>query len=171
MLTALPCPDGPLAIRNRAMLLIGFGAAMRRSELVALRVGDVARVPGRGVTVLVARSKTDPHRRGQSVAIWANPMTPLACPLAVLERWLALREAASDMSACSTVEARDARPLFCGMSKAGRLSGLGLSDKSVARLLKSAAEAAGLDPDRYSGHSLRPAWRPQPVTTGPAWPI
>ena len=43
------------------------------------------------------------------------------------------------------------------MSKAGRLSGAALSDKAVARLVKTAAAVAGLDPERYSGHSLRVA--------------
>ena len=155
MLAGLPCPGAPLAIRNRAMLLLGFGAALRRSELVALRLGDVQIVPGRGLTVLVRRSKTDQHGRGQQVAIWANPATPLTCPAASLERWLALRDSAPDVASCFSAEGRSALPLFCRMSKAGRLSGIALSDKAVARLVKTAAEAAGLDPERYSGHSLR----------------
>ena len=41
------------------------------------------------------------------------------------------------------------------MTKAGRPTGAALSDKAVARLVKGAAERAGLDPARYSGHSLR----------------
>lgn len=49
----------PLGARDRAMLLLGFGAALRRSELVALSVGDVTPVPGRGVRLLVRWSKTD----------------------------------------------------------------------------------------------------------------
>ena len=155
MLAALPSPESPLGIRNRAMLLLGFGAALRRSELVGLRIGDVQPVPGRGVTVLVRRSKTDQHGRGQLVAIWANPAHPLTCPAAAVERWLALRDTASDVARCFGREAQDALPLFCGMSKAGRLSGVALSDKAVARLVKSAAASAGLDPERYSGHSLR----------------
>jgi hypothetical protein len=32
---SVPYPDGPLGARARAMLLLGFGAALRRSELVA----------------------------------------------------------------------------------------------------------------------------------------
>ena len=47
------------------------------------------------------------------------------------------------------------RPLFCGLTKAGRLTGTKLSDKAVVRLVKQAAEQAGLDPQRYAGHSLR----------------
>ncbi len=155
MLAALPSPDAALGIRNRAMLLLGFGAALRRSGLVGLQIGDVELVPGRGLSVLVRRSKTDQHGRGQAVAIWANPADPLACPAASVERWRALREAAPDVTQCLTAEARGARPLFCGMSKAGRLSGTALSDKAVARLVKTAAAAAGLDADKYSGHSLR----------------
>ena len=155
MLGALPSPTSPLGLRNRAMLLLGFGAALRRSELVGLRIGDVEPVPARGIAVLVRRSKTDQQGRGQQVAIWANPAEPLLCPAAALERWLALRAAAPDVTQCFSAEARGARPLFCGMSKAGRLSGIALSDKAVARLVKTAAEAAGLDADKYSGHSLR----------------
>lgn len=105
--------------------------------------------------MLVRRSKTDQQGRGQQVAIWANPAEKLLCPAAALERWLALREAVPDVTQCFSAEARAARPLFCGMSKAGRLSGLALSDKAVARLVKTAAKAAGLDADKYSGHSLR----------------
>src|SRR5206468_305907 len=65
MLAALPSPESPLSISNRAMLLLGFGAALRRSELVGLRIRDVQLVPGRGLTVLVRRSKTDQYGRGQ----------------------------------------------------------------------------------------------------------
>ena len=50
---------------------------------------------------------------------------------------------------------RAERPLFCGVTKTGRLTGAVLSDKAVVRLVKTAAAAAGLDPERYSGHSLR----------------
>ena len=60
------------------MLLLGFGAALRRSELVALRIGDVEPVLGRGLRLWVRRSKTDQH--GQEVAVWANPAEPLLCP-------------------------------------------------------------------------------------------
>src|SRR3954454_2647795 len=164
MLTALPSPGSPLGIRNRAMLLLGFGAALRRSELVGLRIGDVQLVPGRGVTVLVRRSKTDQYGRGQQVAIWANPADPLTCPAVSIERWLALRDTGPDVANCFGPEARDALPLFCGMSKTDRLSVNALSDKAVVRLVKGAAEAAGLDPERYSGHSLRADSPPPPVT-------
>jgi integrase len=54
-----------LAARNRAMLLLGFGAALRRSELVALTLSDAEIVPGRGLRLLIRRSKTDQQGRGR----------------------------------------------------------------------------------------------------------
>ena len=144
-----------IVARGRAMLLLGFGAALRRSELVALTLGDIEAVPGRGVRVLVRRSKTDQHGKGQEIAVAANPADREFCPQTALERWLAYRRDAADLPWTLSPEARAARPLFCAVTKAGRLTGAALSDKAVARLVKHAATTAGLDPAKYSGHSLR----------------
>src|SRR4051812_6463936 len=81
MLAALRSPASPLGIRNRAMLLLGFGAALRRSELVGLRIGDVQLVPGRGVTVLVRRSKTDQYGRGQASRSQSGPTRRTLSPV------------------------------------------------------------------------------------------
>jgi hypothetical protein len=59
---------------------------------------------------------------------------------------------------------RQGRPLFCGIDKAGTLKGKPVADLVVARLLKQAALQAGLDPARFSGHSLRGGCRPMPAT-------
>ena len=155
LLTACPPPDSALGARNRAMLLLGFGAALRRSELVALQLGDVETVPDRGLRLLVRRSKTDQHGQGQDIAIWANATEPLLCPVAALQAWRFHRDRAGDLDWTAADSARRERPLFCAVTKVGRPTGVGLSDKAVARLVKGAAERAGLDPERYSGHSLR----------------
>ena len=161
MLAARPAPGTPLGAREaivareRAMLLVGFGAALRRSELVALTLGDVETVPGRGLRVLVRRSKTDQQGQGQAIAVWANPDQPDFCPLAALDAWLAHRRTAPDLDWTARATSRAERPLFCAVGKSGRLSGTPLSDKAVARLVKQAALDAGLDPAHYSGHSLR----------------
>jgi len=153
MLATRRAADTPLGARDRALLLLGFGAALRRSELAGLALGDVEMVPGRGLRLLIRRSKTDPRGAGQEVAVWANPAEPAFCPLAALEAWLHFRRQAGDLAgAASDAE----RPLFVGMSKAGRLSANQLSDKAVWRLVKDAARASGLpEPERFSGHSLR----------------
>jgi site-specific recombinase XerC len=167
-LGAYPIPGKEaLLARDRAMLLLGFGAALRRSELVGLSIGDVTAVPGRGLRVLVRRSKTDQQGRGQKVAVWANPAEPAFCPAAALEAWLAHRHQAADLRETDSEAVRAARPLFCGVTKAGRLTGAALSDKAVVRLIKQAATAAGLNPARFSGHSLRAAGSPP----RPAMPV
>jgi site-specific recombinase XerD len=155
MLAARPAPDTPLGARDRAMLLVGFGAALRRSELVALTLGDIKTVPGRGLRLLVRRSKTDQQGQGQEVAIWANPDQPGFCPAAALARWMEHRRNAPDLDWAASARSRAERSLFCAVTRAGRVTGAALSDKAVARLVKQAARDAGLDPERYSGHSLR----------------
>src|SRR5580698_4077278 len=155
MIAGRPAADTPLGARERAMLLVGFGAALRRSELVALTLGDVETVPGRGLRLLIRRSKTDQQGQGQDIAVWANPADEGFCPLAALNAWLVHRRTAADLDWTATITTRAERPLFCAVTKTGRVTGEKLSDKAVARLVKQAAADAGLDPELYSGHSLR----------------
>jgi site-specific recombinase XerC len=62
-------PETPLCLRNRALLLLGLGGALRRSELVALEAGDASFVEGKGLVLTIRRSKSDPHGQGAAVAI------------------------------------------------------------------------------------------------------
>ncbi len=89
------------------------------------------------------------------MAVWANPEEPDFCPEAALARWMAHRRTAPDLDWSASAGSRDTQPLFCAVGKSGRVTGTPLSDKAVARLVKQAALDAGLDPERYSGHSLR----------------
>jgi len=170
LLAACPPAGAALGARDRAMLLLGFGAALRRSELVALRLGDVEPVPGHDLRLLVRRSKTDQHGRGEEVAIWANPGEPLFCPMIALDAWLGHRTQTRDLDWSAAETARRERPLFCAVTKAGRPTGAALSDKAVARLVKGAATRAGLDPERYSGHSLRAGLATAAADAGAALP-
>jgi site-specific recombinase XerD len=145
----------PIGARDRAMLLLGFAAALRRSELVALTIGDVETVPDRGLLLTIRRSKTDPLGAGQRAAVHANPAEPGCCPAASLEAWLRHRREAPDLDWTVSATTRAERPLFCAVTKTGRVTGQALSDKAVVRLIKQAAEGAGLDAERFSGHSLR----------------
>ena len=92
MLAARPGAETPIGARDRTMLLLGFGAALRRSELAGLRLGDV--IAGRRLRLLVWRSKTDQAGRGQDIAVCANPADPAFCPAAALNAWLAHRRPA-----------------------------------------------------------------------------
>ena len=101
LLAALPGPATPaaaapaLAARHRAMLLIGFGAALRRSEIVALRIGDIT-ADERGLSLVVRHSKTDQHGHGRTLAIWANRADPEFCPLTAYARWMEFHRQAAD---------------------------------------------------------------------------
>src|SRR5215203_2213094 len=70
--------------RDRALVLLGFAAALRRSELVALDVEDLERRP-EGILIRVKRSKGDQEGRGQVVAV---PHGQKLRPVAALDQWL-----------------------------------------------------------------------------------
>jgi integrase len=72
------------ALRDRAVLLLGFAGAFRRSELVALDVPDIEDVP-EGLLITIRRSKTDQEGIGRKVAV---PRGEIACPVAALKAWL-----------------------------------------------------------------------------------
>jgi integrase len=132
--------DGLIGCRDRALVLLGFAGAFRRSELVALEVADC--VFGReGLTVLLRRSKTDQDGQGRKVGIpyGSNPET---CPMRVLQRWL-------EQSGVTT------GPVFRSLNRHGQVQPAGLSGIDVARVVKKLAERAGLDPAKFAGHSLR----------------
>jgi hypothetical protein len=112
-------------------------------------------VSRQGLLLTIGRSKTDQHGKGQRVAVWANPTEPGFSPATALDAWLAHRRTAPDLDWTASATARAERPLFCAVTKTGRVTGEKLSDKSVARLIKQAAADAGLDADKFSGHSLR----------------
>ena len=68
------------ALRNRAIILLGFAGAFRRSELVALNLEDLEESP-EGMLVTLRRSKTDQEGLGRRVAI---PRGEIVCPVAAL---------------------------------------------------------------------------------------
>ncbi|SBW05059.1 Integrase/recombinase xerD homolog [uncultured Alphaproteobacteria bacterium] len=126
-------------IRDRALILIGFAGAFRRSELVGLDVSDIEHV-SQGIIIHLRRSKTDQDGRGRKVAIPFARGT--VCAVFSLTAWL---------EAAGITEG----PVFRPVDRHGHVAETRLSGKAVAVVVKTRAEAAGLDPARYSGHSLR----------------
>jgi len=133
-------PDTLIGKRDRALLLLGFGGAMRRSELVALQVDDIKPVR-HGVVVLIRQSKTDQEGKGAEVGIQYNKKTDI-CAVLALQGWL---KAAGVTTG----------PIFRPIAKGGRILEQQLSDRAVADVVKAAVASVGLDPKLYSGHSLR----------------
>jgi site-specific recombinase XerD len=133
-------PAGLLGTRDRALLLLGFAAALRRSELVGLDREDVT-ISSDGLTVLLRRSKTDQEGQGRQIGV-PYGSRPETCPVRALLAWLE----------ASRIETG---PLFRGVNRHGQLLPGRLSDRAVARVVQRQAEAAGLDATKYAGHSLR----------------
>ena len=77
-------PDSLAGLRDRALLLLGFAGAFRRSELVALDVADIAETKA-GLLVTIRRSKTDQEGEGATIAIARGDV---ACPARALLEWL-----------------------------------------------------------------------------------
>jgi hypothetical protein len=76
---------GLIGIRDRALLLVGFAGAFRRSELVALNADDV-QITSDGLVITLRRSKTDQEGEGRKVGIpyGSNLET---CPVRALRAW------------------------------------------------------------------------------------
>jgi integrase len=128
-------------VRDRALLLLGFAGAFRRSELVSLDVGDLVVRPG-GLVVTLRRSKTDQEGQGTVKGIPRGRSSAATCPVRAVEAWLRAAQIRSG-------------PLFRPVDRHGRVSARRLAPFTVVRVVKRLAAAAGLDPSLYAGHSLR----------------
>jgi len=127
-------------IRDKTLILIGFGGGFRRSELVSIDYNDVELVP-EGVKIVIRRSKTDQFGEGmvKGLPYFSNQNY---CPVLHLKKWLELSNIKSG-------------PIFRRFSKSFKLSENRLTDQSVALLLKNYLDVAGIENKNYSGHSLR----------------
>ena len=128
------------AKRDRAILLIGFYAALRRSELSAINVEDVKVTPD-GLVLTLPRRKTDQTGEGTTIGLPAKA-DPAICPVRAWQDWMDCCEAASWAA-------------FPAINKADKIQSTRLGDKDIARLVKAAVTAAGYDHAQFSGHSLR----------------
>jgi len=131
-------PAGLKGLRDRALLLLGFGGAFRRSELVALDVADLEETED-GLRVTIRRSKTDQEGIGTTIAIVRGGAS---CPVKALRAWL---------NAAGIAEGAVFRPV----RKGGKVLDRRLTAKSVCDLVKAYAQHVGLDGAAFGAHSLR----------------
>jgi integrase len=127
-------------LRNRALLLPGFAAALRRSELVALDQADIAFVP-EGLVITLRRRKTDQAGKGTEIAVPLG-RSERTCPVLTLKAWIQ----AAGISAGA---------LFLSVNRHGLTSQQRLSPMDVMRVVKASVAAAGYEADQFAGHSLR----------------
>lgn len=133
--------DDVRTVRDRALLLVGFAGAFRRSEVVALRLEDVRFTDG-GLVVTIPQSKTDPEGEGQTVGI-PYGSHPESCPVRALAVWIERSNITYGY-------------LFPVIGRwGGEVTGKPICDHQLAKIVKRLALRAGLDPAAYSGHSLR----------------
>ena len=142
MLGALPATS--TGVRDRALLLIGWAGAFRRSELAALDRADVAEDRD-GLVVTLRRSKTDQEGAGLAKAIPFGP-TADRCPVRSLRAWL---------EPAAITEG----PVFRAVDRHGHVSRRAMDPGSIARAVRRAATLAKLTAPQgsagFSGHSLR----------------
>ncbi len=132
--------EPPAAERAAAVLLLGFAGGFRRSELSALDLRDV-HIEARGLVAFVGRSKTDQEGRGRYVAV-VRAKDRAVCPVRAVEGWIRERGPWPG-------------PLFVRFDARGAVTRDRLSGQGIAKVVKRAAAAAGMDASRYAGHSLR----------------
>jgi integrase len=135
--------DTLAGLRDRALLLVGFTGAFRRSELVAFNVSDFT-FGAEGISVLLRKSKTDQRGVGRIVALPEHEDNALLCPVRSTRAWL---------DKAGITEGR----VFRSVDRHGNLGGP-LSDRDVARIIKRTARAAKVDKEvvkTLAGHSLR----------------
>jgi integrase len=135
-------PEPNLAgARDRALLLAGFVAALRRSELAALAVDRIAEHPN-GLVLTLPRSKT--NQTGEQVELVVLPRAGnlARCPVTALTGWL---QAAGITTG----------PVFRPVGKNNKPGPRALHPESINDLVQQAVARAGLDATAYSAHSLR----------------
>ena len=127
-------------VRDKTIILIGFGGGFRRAELVYIDFEDIEFVT-EGVKIILRKSKTDQVGEGmlKGLPYFSNQTY---CPVTHLKKWIQISNIKSG-------------PLFRKFNKGLNLSEKRLSDQTVALVLKKYLAAAGIENKNYSGHSLR----------------
>lgn len=128
-------------LRDRALLLVGFFAALRRSELAAFEVDQLGEHPN-GLVLALPRSKTNQRGQQHELVVLPRSRRPDRCPVTAVRTWLD----AADITA---------GPVLRPITKGNRARDRALNPESVNDLIQGAIERAGIDPTPYSAHSLR----------------
>lgn len=149
--------DSIKGVRDRALLLLGFAGAFRRSELSELNIEDLDFTQD-GLKVLVRRSKTDQSGEGHVKGILYGSISD-TCPIRSLKKWI-------DSAKIET------GALFRGVDRHGNIKQKRLDGVMIARIVKQVAKKAGLDHRLISAHSLRAGFVTSAALAGnPEWLI
>jgi site-specific recombinase XerD len=127
-------------IRDKSIILVGFGGGFRRTELISVNYEDLEFVP-EGVKITLRRSKTDQFGEGMTKGLpyFSNETY---CPVVHLKKWIKISNIKDG-------------PVFRRFVKGCSLTSNRLTDQSVVLLIKKYLALAGIENKNYSGHSLR----------------
>ncbi|MEK6439170.1 site-specific integrase [Pseudonocardia sp. T1-2H] len=135
-------PEPDLAgLRDRALLLVGFFAALRRSELAALRVEEIS-AHDRGLVLTLPRSKTNQRGEEHELVVLPRAGRRAHCPVTAVQTWLDAAGIADG-------------PVFRKISRGNRVLDRALHPESINDLVQAAVARAGLPGGPFSAHSLR----------------
>lgn len=140
MVSSLGDSDRLIDLRDRALLLLGFSGAFRRSELVGIDVEHIS-FDKEGISIFIPFSKTDQAGEGQHVEI-PKRINAMNCPIEALETWLKIAGIKEG-------------PVFRGINRHNVIADQRLSGKAVAEIVKKRADGLFVDTANVSGHSLR----------------
>ena len=127
-------------LRNKTLILIGFGGGFRRSELISIDYDDVEFVD-EGVKIILKKSKTDQFGEGMIKGL-PYFSKEIYCPVVNLRNWLKISKIKNG-------------PIFRRFAKGSTLTKNRLTDQSVVLIIKNCLKLAGIENNNFSGHSLR----------------
>jgi len=159
-------------IRDRALLLVGFAGAFRRSELVNLTLSDIA-CNRHGLVLHLRASKTDSARFGRHIAVPYGHGS--LCPVRALKSWLEVVKIAENICISASKSSRyndGGGALFRRIDRHGVIGRGALSGAAVNLILKTRMAEVGLNAEGYSAHSLRAGLVTSAAMAGvPTWQI
>ncbi len=127
-------------LRDKTIILIGFGGGFRRNELISIDYEDLEFV-SEGLKITVRKSKTDQFGEGMVKGLpYFN--NEIYCPVKNLQKWLEISKIKTG-------------PIFRRFSKGLSLTDKRLTDQSVVLLMKEYLSKAGIENKGFAGHSLR----------------
>ncbi len=155
VLSALP--EDRSGVRDRALLLVGFVGAFRRSELAAMQRAHIGAHP-KGLVVTIPRSKTDPYGKGQLVVL-PHSSRPERCPVTSLLAWFEEAGIAHEPEALAEQGDERSPPVlvFRPVHRNGKtVAPRGMSEAAISDAVQRACVRAVIPQARsYSAHSLR----------------
>ena len=127
-------------LRDRTLILIGFGGGFRRTELISIDHEDLDFVE-EGLKITLRRSKTDQFGEGlvKGLPYFSNEKY---CPVTSLKNWINISKIKTG-------------PIFRRFAKGSILTSNRLTDQSVVLIIKNCLKLAGIENKNFSGHSLR----------------